>query len=150
MLHLGGKKMGRVELFGFVHPSSNEMAVVRLAFFPLSPISTNQWSMKQSTYHAKNRNYILIIWFKQTESANTCRISFSWSLGLWHVTFNRAVICLSFNLLVYRCPSTILQAWQTTSMLNSRWELRREPVTKSINKKRKIISKHSVPPKVNS
>ena len=40
----------------------------------------------------------------------TCKTSISCSLGLWHVTFSKEVICFSFNLFVYLWPSTILQA----------------------------------------
>lgn len=39
-------------------------------------------------------------------------MSVSLSLGLWHVTFNKEVICLSVSPLVYLCPSIILQAWK--------------------------------------
>lgn len=41
----------------------------------------------------------------------TWRISRSLSWGRWQVTFSKAVICLSFNLFEYLCPSTILQTW---------------------------------------
>lgn len=39
-------------------------------------------------------------------------MSVSRSLGLWHVTFNKEVICLSVSPLVYLCPPIILQAWE--------------------------------------
>lgn len=69
---------------------------------------------KRSTWRNANRN----ISIKPATTFLTCffkiltrMMSCSLASGRWQVTFNKAVICLSFSLLEYLWPSTILHTW---------------------------------------